>query len=409
MENKRLFNWEIEKKIKEFEGSLQFKEATIEDIEVFVLEHNYYNGDSEEVFVILCNAYHKRARFDKLNEIFVKLFEKWKVLSNKFSTNIQRQKYLADLVISKIAFIPEQFVAHLKKQDPSELQTIIGCCIDRYLHYKKTELLGEFLEQMPYQGSDIQTLFNLINAGVELKSNLVNEYLNKVFTTMKDPIAFLNNIKFTSEFFSVVNSETLKKILDLPGISTKFNQFIKFESFMESLDKIPSLPSKFFISISNQLYEKNTAMAIQYGIRAIRKPDFVLEEDLQQINCCCDNDPKDQPSIAELLMISSLKEGNYKRVWTIIEKSYFIHARAIAQLDVALKYTAAAVKVSNANSEMIARHIQFLARRIRSADGTEGILEGDRYKHKEENQIFNKQMEAYRALYLKKTGKKFLI
>ncbi len=66
METKRLFNWEVEKKIKELEGSLQFKEVTMVDLQEFILQHNYYNGESDEVFVYLCNAYFDRyATYEK--------------------------------------------------------------------------------------------------------------------------------------------------------------------------------------------------------------------------------------------------------------------------------------------------------------------------------------------------------
>lgn len=409
MENKRLFNWEIEKKIRELEGGLQFKEVTFEDLEVFVLENSYYNGESDYVFVYVCNAYRKRAKNKEADEIFKKLFDKWKVVSNKFPKNIQKLKHLADLIISKVVYIPDLMIEHFKKQDENERTILISYCIDRYVSYKKTELLGEFLDKLPYEGNDPQALFNLINATVELNTDLTDNYLNRALVSMKDPISFLNNINFTSELFSVIHPETLKKILDLPGINTKFHHFIKFESFMESLDKIPTLEAKFFIDISNQMYEKNTALAIQYGIRAIRKQDFDFAKHLKDLKCSCENDPADQPAIAEILLVESLKAGQVKRIWVIVENSYFIQARTVTQFESALKYTAAAVKVSNANSEMIAKHILFLARRMRSIDGPEGILEGDRYKHKEENAKFSQQIDAYRALYHKKTGKKFLI
>jgi len=300
-------------------------------------------------------------------------------------------------------------INYFKQQKPKELTVLIEYCIDRFIHYNKMNLLGEFLERLPYKGDNQQTLYNIINTAVEIKSGKADDYFNLAFDKMIDPIAFLNNIKFTSELFSTIQADTLKKILDIPGINTKFHLFIKFESFLESLDKIPSLNANFFINISNQLYEKNNVMAIQYGIRAIRKQDFDLMNDLKVIKCSCEKEPSDQPSIAELLMLSALKEGDYKRIWTIVENSYFTRARSIEQYDIALKYTAAAVKISDANSEMISRHIQFLSHRMRSIDGPDGILYGDRYKHKEENAKFNQQIETYRALYRKRTGKKYLI
>ena len=409
MENKKLFNWEIEKKTKEIVGDMLSKEKTLEDLETFVLDNNYYNGESDEVFIYTCNAYYKRAKIDKSNEVFKKLFDKWKVVSNKFPQNIQKLKHLADLIISKIVYVPDLMIEHFKKQEAKDLTVLISYCIDRYVSYDKSELLGEFLEKLPYDGTDPQTLFNLINATIEFDSDLTDNYLNRALASMKDPISFLNNINFTSQLFSVIHPDTLKKILDMPGINTKFHQFIKFESFMESLDKIPTLNAKFFIDISNQLNEKNTALAIQYGIRAIRKQDFNLEENLKELKCGCDNDPADQPSVAETLMIESLKAGDFNKIWAIVENCYFIHALTVSQYESALKYTAAAVKISNAKSELIAKHIQFLSRRMRSIDGPEGILEGDRYKHKEENAKFSQQIDAYRALYQKRTGKKFLI
>ena len=300
-------------------------------------------------------------------------------------------------------------VEHFKKQKEHERILLIGYCIDRYVNYEKTDLLQSFLEKLPYKGNDPQILFKLINASVGLDSEMVDDHLKRALKAIKDPISFLNNIKFTSELFSVIQPDTLKQILDLPGINTKFHHFIKFESFMESLDKIPSLDAKFFIGISNQLFEKNTIMAIQYGLRAIKKQDFDLGEHLKEIQCACENDPADQPSISEQIMLTALKEGNAKKIWDVVENSYLINAVRVDQFDVALKYTAAAVKISKANSEMISKHILFLARRLRSVDGPEGILEGDRYKHKEENAKFNQQLELFRALYQKRTGKKFLI
>ena len=409
METVRLFNWEIEKKVKGLESDLQFKEATRGEIEDFVLEHNYYDGDNDDVYILLCNTYYERENIKKADEVFAKLFDKWRIISNKFPKNIQKLRHLADLIIGKIAYIPELMIDYFKQQKPDERTVLIGYCIDRYIHYEKMYLVNEFLEKLPYEGGDPQTLYNLINTAVKINPEKVDNYFNLAFGSMKDPIAFLNSIKFTPELFSAIHADTLKKILDIPGINNKFHLFIKFESFMESLDRIPSLDAKFFIDISNQLYKKDNAMAIQYGIRAIRKPDFNLKNDLKLIKCSCEKEPSDQPSIAELLMLSALKEGNYKKIWTIVENSYFIRAHSIEQYDTALKYTAAAVKISNANSEMISRHIQFLSHRMRSIDGSEGILHGDRYKHKEENAKFNQQIETYRALYRKRTGKKFLI
>ena len=409
METKKLFNWEIEKKIKELEGGLQFKEVTMVDLQEFVLQHNYYNGESDEVFVYLCNAHFDRSEQDKAEEVFAKIFEKWKIVSNKFPQNIQKLKHLADMIISKIKYVPEKMIEHFNSQNEQELTLLIGYCIDRYVTYEKAELLGSFLGKLPYKGDDPQTLFNLINATVEVDSDLVDDYLKRALKAIKDPISFLNNIQFTSELFGVIHPDTLKEILDLPGINTKFHQFIKFESFMESLDKIPSLDAPFFIKISNQLYEKNTTMAIQYGLRAIKKSDFKMSEHLKEIKCACENDPPDQPSIAEQIMLTALKDGNAKTIWMVVENSYFVNASSITQYDAALKYTAAAVKISKANSDMISKHIQFLTRRMRSVDGPEGILEGDRYKHKEENAQFSRQIDMFRVLYQKKTGKKFLI
>ena len=242
METKRLFNWEVEKKIKELEGSLQFKEVTMVDLQEFILQHNYYNGESDEVFVYLCNAY-----------------------------------------------------------------------FDRYATYEKAELLGPFLEKLPYKGDNPQTLFNLINATVGIGSDRVNDYLKRALKAIKDSISFLNNIQLTSERFGVIHSDKLKEILDLPGINTKFHQLIKFESFMKSLD------TPVFIKISNQLYEKNTTMAIQYGLRAIKKSDFQMSDHLKEIKCACENDPPDQFSIAEQIMLTALKEGNAKKSgWLLI-------------------------------------------------------------------------------------------
>ncbi|MFC1557595.1 hypothetical protein ACFL6I_12645 [candidate division KSB1 bacterium] len=409
MEKKRLFNWEVEKKIKELESQIKFKEASLEELHTFILETNYYNGDSDSVYVLLCNTYHFKGYMSEADEIFGKLFEMWKVVSNKFPQNIQKLRHLVDLIISKMEYVPLQFIEHILKQSKEEIIAISGYAIDRFVEYDKANLLNDFTEQIPYEGSDSQTLFKLINTAVELGSGKVDEYLSRALESMKDPIAFLNNIKFSAELFNAISPETLKKILDLPGINTKFHHFIKFESFMESLDKIPSLTAKFFIDISNRLYEKNTAMAIQYALRAIRKPDFLIDENLKEIKCACDKEPSDKPSVAELLMLTTLKEGDFAKIWKIVENSYFVNAHSVNQFDEALKYTGAAVKLSGANSDLIAKHIMFLSRRIRSVDGPEGIIEGDRYKYKEENVKYNQQIEAYRALYQKKTGKKFLI
>ncbi len=379
------------------------------DLQDFILGHNYYNGENDDVYVYLCNAYFDRSEREKADNVFNKIFEKWKVLSNKFPQDIQKLKHLADMIISKIKFVPELMIAHFKKQNEQEMTVLIGYCIDRYVNYEKTDLLESFLEKLPYKGNDPPILFKLINASVGLDSEIVNDYLKRALNSIKDPISFLNNINFTSELVSEIHPDTLKQILDLPGINTKFHHFIKFESFLESLDKIPSLDAKFFLDISNQLYEKNTVMAIQYGLRAIKKQDFSLEEHLKEIMCACESDPSDQPSISEQIMLTALKEGNAKKIWIVVDNSYLINAIRVDQFDVALKYTAAAVKISKANSEMISKHIQFLARRLRSIDGPEGILEGDRYKHKEENAKFNQQIELFRALYQKRTGKKFLI
>ena len=379
------------------------------DLQDFILGHNYYNGENDDVYVYLCNAYFDRSEREKADNVFNKIFEKWKVLSNKFPQDIQKLKHQADMIISKIKFVPELMIAHFKKQNEQEMTVLIGYCIDRYVNYEKTDLLESFLEKLPYKGNDPPILFKLINASVGLDSEIVNDYLKRALNSIKDPISFLNNINFTSELVSEIHPDTLKQILDLPGINTKFHHFIKFESFLESLDKIPSLDAKFFLDISNQLYEKNTVMAIQYGLRAIKKQDFSLEEHLKEIMCACESDPSDQPSISEQIMLTALKEGNAKKIWIVVDNSYLINAIRVDQFDVALKYTAAAVKISKANSEMISKHIQFLARRLRSIDGPEGILEGDRYKHKEENAKFNQQIELFRALYQKRTGKKFLI
>ncbi|MFC1564198.1 hypothetical protein ACFL6G_04635 [candidate division KSB1 bacterium] len=409
METKRLFNWEIEKKVKELESQLQFKEINREDLEQFLLENEYYNGESDDVFILLSNINHARGRFEKADEHFKKLFDKWKVVSNKFPQNLQKLRYLADLIISKIDFIPDIMIKYFESQNEADLNGITEYSIDRFANYEKTYLLNEFLDKLPYQGTTPETLFKLINAAVELDPEDVDGYLKRALDSMRDPISFLNNIKFSSELFNSIKPETMQKILDLPGIQTKFHQFIKFESFMESLDKIPSLKAEFFINISNQLYQKNMNLAIQYGVRAIRKPDFSIEDHLKLMKCACEKNPPDQPSVAELLLLTSLKEGNYMKIWGIVENSYFVNAKTIAQLDTALKYTGAAVKISQAKSEIIGKHILFLSKRIRSVDGPEGILEGDRYKHKEENVAYNQQIEAYRALYMKRTGKKFLI
>ncbi len=409
MAEKRLFNWEIEKKVKELESQLQFKEIKREDLEQFLLENEYYNGEADDVYILLSNINHARGRFDKADDHFKKLFDKWKVVSNKFPQNIQKLRYLADLIISKIEFIPDVMVKFFEKQNESDMHGIVEYAIDRFVTYEKTYLLNEFLDKLPYQGENPETLFKLINAAVELDPEDVDGYLTMALDSMKDPIAFLNNIKFSSELFGSIKPETLQKILDLPGIQTKFHQFIKFESFMESIDKIPSLDANFFIKISNQLHNKNLNLSIQYGMRAIRKPDFSIPDHLNQLECACEKDPPDQPSVAEILLLTALKEGKYERIWLVVEHSYFVNAKSVAQFDTALKYTGAAVKISNAKSEMISKHILFLSKRIRSVDGPEGILEGDRYKHKEENQAYNQQIEAYRALYLKRTGKKFLI
>ena len=343
---KNFFNWEIEKKIKELEGGLQFKEVKMVDLQDFILGHNYYNGENDDVYVYLCNAYFDRSEREKADNVFNKIFEKWKVLSNKFPQDIQKLKHLADMIISKIKFVPELMIAHFKKQNEQEMTVLIGYCIDRYVNYEKTDLLESFLEKLPYKGNDPPILFKLINASVGLDSEIVNDYLKRALNSIKDPISFLNNINFTSELVSEIHPDTLKQILDLPGINTKFHHFIKFESFLESLDKIPALDAKFFLDISNQLYEKNTVMAIQYGLRAIKKQDFSLEEHLKEIMCACESDPSDQPSISEQIMLTALKEGNAKKIWIVVDNSYLINAIRVDQFDVALKYTAAAVKIS---------------------------------------------------------------
>jgi len=409
MEKKRLFNWEIEKKVKELESQLQFKEVSLEELENFIIEHNYYNGENVEVYVLLCNTYYSRGYFDKADEVFHKLFDIWKVQSNKFPQNIQKLRHHVDLIISNVRYVPKLMIEFLKKQKPQELDAITSYAIERYVNYERTNLLDEFLEKIPYEGKDPNTLFNLINASLELDKTKVDAYVNRALAVMKDPISFLNNIKFTEGLFEAITPDTLKKILDLPGINTKFHHFINFKSFMEALDKIPTLQAKFFIDISNRLYEKNTAMAIQYGKKAVARADFSIEDHLGDMVCACEKDPPEEPSANEILMLSALKGGKFPRLWAVVEKSYLPNAKMVAHWDEALKYTAAAVKLSGAKSDLIAKHIMFLSRRMRSVDGPEGILEGDRYKHKEENAKFNQQIEGYRTLYQKKTGKKFLI
>jgi len=405
----QLFNWEIEKRVTELLNAIEYREATRDTLETFVLENSYYDGESDDVYVLLCNAYYRGDDRAKADTVSAGLFEKWKIDSNKFPDEIKRQKYLVDLVVSRIDYIPAVFFTHFTRLPRAVKTALTGFAVGCFVKYDKAYLLDEFLNKVPYDGNDSAALFQLINASTYLDGDKINEYLNRVLEHMDNPAPFLTNVQFTPEIFAVINPEILNRILKLRGIKKKFDAFIRYDAFLEALDKIPELSARFYIDISNQLYEKSAALSMRYAVRATRKPDFILSEHLKDVRCSCEKDPPDEPSIAETLMIAALKKGDFRTIWTIIENSYFKHARRVEHLDAALKYTAAAVKLSGMQPEMIAKHILFLYRRMRSVNGPDGIIEGDRFKYKDENIKFSQQIESYRLLYRKRTGKNFMI
>lgn len=46
----------------------------------------------------------------------------------------------------------------------------------------------------------------------------------------------------------------------------------------------------------------------------------------------------------------------------VADNSYFVNATSITQVRCSIEYTAAAVKISKANSDMISKHIKLLTR-----------------------------------------------
>jgi len=402
----RLFNWQIEKQVKNLKAGIQIKEATIDTLENFVIEHNYYNGKLDEIYVIMANAYFKRGNVQMAEEAYGILLEKWKLAGSAYKNSIQKVVYIADQTARFIDFIPKKIIDFINSEFPEPNPVLIGKIVERYSAYEKDKLIIEFLSHIPYNGEDSKVYTKIVNASLAYNKEKIDFYLNLSLKYIKDPINFLNNIKFSSDFFKYIKPETLKNLLDLAGIHTKFDQFIRYESFMDSLDNIPSLGAKFFIGISNKLLKVNKELSIKYAMKALNKPDFELEL-LKDCKSSCTRIPGKLPSVAEALLLSYAKKGDYKNILKVLDLTLLFRPDSIQDLDIALKFSTIALKLSKGNPELIKKHITLLFRRARSADSPEGLVEDERYKHKEQNRKFRDQIDTYMNLYQKVTGKRF--
>jgi len=408
MENRKLFNWEIEKKFKDLKNKLEF-EKTIDRLEFenFLVEHDYYNGKSDDIYTELANTYFHRGDFDKAQNVYKKLLAKWKLESKKFPDFDKKINYIVDKTARNIDFVPASFFNLINKFKGEKLETFMNTIVDRYSNYEKNNLLLEILDEIKYEFKESYTIFKIINSAVISKPEIVDRFFKLALKYKKDPIALLNNVKFTADLFNYLEPETLKELLDLPGIQTKFDKFIRFETFMEALDKIPSLNSKFFIDISNKLYKVDVNLAIKYLLKAIDKKDFHLEM-IKDAKCTCNKEENTKTSVAETLLARALKEKDIKQIMKVLQNTFLLRPTCVADLDIALKYSEIVVKLSKNNPEFIKVHLQLLYRRSRSIDGPEGILEDDRYKHKEENVKYQDKINKYKDTYLKLTGQKLL-
>jgi len=402
----RLFNWQIEKQVKDFKASIQIKEATVAQVEKFVLENNYYNGRQDEIYVIMANANHKRGNEKEAGDVYKTLFDKWKQAANAYSNNVQKMSYMGDQTARYIDFIPKKFIEYINTEHSESKFMLVSSIIDRYSAYEKNELLMEFLKHIPYTGDDAKIYTKIVNASLGYDKDNIDKYLNLALKYINNPINFLNNIKFSADFFKHIKPETLKSLLDVAGIQSKFDQFIKYESFMESLDLVPSLGAKFFIDISNKLLKVNEELSIKYCMKALQKNDFNFDL-LKDCKCSCARIPGKLPSISEALLISYAKKGDYKSIIKILDLTLLGVPNSTEDLEIGLKFSLIALKLSKGNPEVIKRHIKLLFRRSRSFDSPEGLVEDERYKHKEKNKQFLNQVEVYKSLYLKVTGQRF--
>jgi len=404
----RLFNWQIEKQVKDLKAGIQVKESTPEMLEKFVLENDYYNGKLEEIYVIIANAHNKRGNTERAKEVYNVLFEKWKQASNAYSNTFQKRAYIGDQTARYMDFIPEKFIEYLNPKDAKPDYNLIGTIIERYAAYEKNELLMEFLYHIPYSGDDAKIYTRIVNASREYDPEHLDGYLNLALKYIDNPINFLNNVKFSADLFKNIKPETLKSLLDVAGIQSKFDQFIKYESFMESLDRVPSLDAKLFIEISNKLLKVNKELSIKYCMKALQKKGFELEL-LKDCKASCERIPGKLPSVSEALLVTFAKKGDYKTILKILNLTLIAVPKSTEDLDIALKFSLLALKLSKGNPDIIKRHIMLLFRRSRSFDSPEGLVEDERYKHKEQNKQFLNQVEVYKNLYLKVTGKRFSI
>ena len=408
MEGRKLFNWEIEKEYKDMKYKVEV-DKTLErtKLEEFLLKNSYYNGKSEEIFTDLANLFHHHIREKEAEEIFGNLLTKWKVESKKFPDFPKKITFIVDKVARHLDYIPKGFLELIGKFTEKKLETCMNTIVDRYSNYKRNTQLIEILDDIEYEFTDSYTLYKIINTAVISAPESVNKYFKLALKYKKDPIALLNNINFTDKLFENLEPDTLKELLDLPGIQTKFDKFILVESFMEAIDKIPELDARFFIDISNKLDKINADLAIRYAIKATTKNDFKIAL-LKDCHCSCEKDSNTKTSVADALLARALKKKDIKEIMQVLENTFLLRPTCVADLDIALKYSELVVKLTKANQEFVKVHLQLLNRRVRSIDGPEGIMEDDRYKHKEGNAKFIEPINYYRELLKNMTGQKIV-
>ena len=408
MEGRKLFNWEIEKEYKDIKYKYEVdKTVDRKKFEEFLLSSSYYNGKNEEIYTDLANTYHFRVKEKEAEEIYGNLFAKWKVESKKFPDFPKKITFIIDKVARHLNFIPKSFLELISKYSGEKLDTSMNVIVDRFSNYKKNVQLIEVLDNIDYEFKDPYTLYKIINTAVISNPENVDKYFKLALKYKKDPIALLNNITFNKELFANLAPQTTKELLDLPGIQTKFDKFIMFETFMETIDKIPDLSARFFIDIANKLNKVNTDLAIKYTLKATGKNDFNLAI-LKDCECSCEKNSETNTSVADALLARALQKKDVKEIMNVLEHTFLLRPTCVADLDIALKYSELVVKLTKNNPDFVKVHLQLLYRRVRSIDGPEGIMEDDRYKHKEGNAKFLDPINYYREMYKNMTGQKIV-
>ncbi len=428
MNNSTLPNWQVEKEFERIDRAIKFKsdlEDEPEKLQWQLAQANHkYDGDDIAVYVFIIDQFHKHFQLEKAQKIFDTFFSNfitihkgWKLGENQFTFRTLKEKFdfIIDKVIAGLNFLPTSIINFIK--DPSENLpngVLMEKTVERFSYYKKEESIIDLTDKVPYKGSDLNTLFRVINAVAMHRKEELNNYLDSLLeriSTANEKFSLVMNIDFNDELFHNISVFTLEKILNFPGIDRKFNSFIKLKSFMEKFAET-SADAKVLIDISNKLVKEGSPeMAVSYAHQAVFRDDFEFDM-LPQILCVFEPHLNDGICVAEELIRMYLNGDEFMQVYKLIDLTYAHKPQSVESLDTALKYSRVAVKLAmNAlrkNPSLktkvkdgLIKHLTLLTVRAKSINKSSGgIIQEDRYLKKADHALYLKEINSYRAVII---------